>query len=389
MLDTIVLTLSNNMFTIIDKDRFSPSASGLYDRDSGYYRLGGRGNMKCTQNPTSTELRAGIYKPRLTVTKRFNKFGGYDIPLKIEFSAPKLLFGNNFDELTNDDFEPMLAKLVHILKDMGVLVFTQVLRNAPVSAVHFGKNIALTDYTTPYTYISKLRKVDYNGILDMSQTDYFNGGSGIKAHSNSHEIAFYDKVQDLKRAKISPKRAYEADSQLQLGLFDTISHKKPFEVLRMEVRLGKRQKLKQVLKACGTQVEPTFTNMFQLEIAQKVLGFYLGSIEQKYPAILHYPYNDPERFLADFLLANPNKRPDSAWKYLGLRVLLDKMGAPALRQMLGRHRQSVWHSLQTDMKKLANPNKTDVFAFLLEKINQYEPLRLVDFQWQMLNNDKR
>jgi hypothetical protein len=46
------------------------------------------------------------------------------------------LFGNNFDELTNDDFEPMLAKLVHILKDMGVLVFTQVLRNAPVSAVH-------------------------------------------------------------------------------------------------------------------------------------------------------------------------------------------------------------------------------------------------------------
>ncbi len=148
----------------------------------------------------------------------------------------------------------------------------------------------------------------------------------------------------------------------------------------MEVRLGKRQKLKQVLKACGTQVEPTFASMFQLAIAQKVLGFYLASIEQKYPAILHYPYNDPERFLADFLLVNSNKRPDSAWKYLGLRVLLDKMGAPALRQMLGRHRQSVWHSLQADIKKLANPNKTDVFSFLLEKINQYEPLRLVDFQ---------
>ena len=388
MLDTIVLTLSSNMFTIIDKDRFSPSASGLYDKQSGY-RLGGRGNMKCTQNPTPAELRAGIYKPRLTVTKRFNKFSGYDIPLKIEFSAPKLLFGNNFDELTDEDFESMLSTLKRSLKDMGVLVFSQVLRNAPVSAVHFGKNIALTDYTTPYTYISKLQKVDYNGILDMSQTDYFNGGSGIKAHSNSHEIAFYDKVQDLKRAKISPKRAYEADSQVQLGLFETISNKKPFEVLRMEVRLGKRQKLRQVLKACETQIEPTFANMFQLNIAQRVLRYYLASIEQKYPAILHYPYNDPERFLADFLIANPNRRLDSAWKYIGLRVLLDKMGAPALRQMLGRHRQSVWHSLQADMKKLANPNKTSVFSFLLEKIDQYEPLRLVDFQWQMLNNDKR
>jgi hypothetical protein len=68
----------------------------------------------------------------------------------------------------------------------------------------------------------------------------------------------------------------------------------------MEVRLGKRQKLKQVLKACGTQIEPTFASMFQLEIAQKVLGFYLASIEQKYPAILHYQYNDPKRFLDDF-----------------------------------------------------------------------------------------
>ncbi len=380
MIDTIVLTLSSGMFTIIEKDRFSPSASGLYDRYIGYYRLGSRGNMKCTQNPTPAELRSGIYKPRLTVTKRLNRIGGYDIPLKIEFSAPKLLFGNNFDELVNEDFEPLLTKLVKSLKDMGVLVYSEVLRNASVSAIHFGKNIALTDYTTPYTYISKLQKVDFNSILDMSQTDYFNGGSGIKTHSNVHEMAFYDKLQDLKRAKISSKRSYEVDGQLQLGLFDAIMKKNPFEVLRMEVRIGNRQKLRQILKACGILLEPTFKNIFKLDVAQRILKNYITNIEQKYPAILRYPYNDPERFLADFLIANPSKQLDSAWKYVGLRVLLDKMGAPALRQMIGRNRQSVWHSLQADMKKLEIPDKTDVFAFLKEKINNYEPLRLVDYQ---------
>ena len=255
------------MFTILERDKFSPSASGLYDQTSGYH-LGGRGNMKCTQNPTPAELRAGIYKPRLTVTKRFNKFGSYDIPLKIEFSVPKLVFGNNFDELVDTDFEQTISILNSKLKEMGVYVFEQNLRSAPVSAVHYGKNIALTDYTTPYTYISQLRQVNFNAILDTSQTDYFNGGSGIKAHANTYEIAFYDKLQDLKKAKISPKRAYESDSHVQLGLFETITSKNPFEVLRMEIRLGKRQKIRQIFKQCNLDLEPTFENVFKLSVAQ-------------------------------------------------------------------------------------------------------------------------
>jgi hypothetical protein len=368
------------MFTIIDKDRFSPSASGLYGPNGGYYRLGGRGNMKCTQNPTPAELRAGIYKPRLTLTKRFNKYGGYDIPLKIEFSAPKLLFGNNFDELVDADFEPVISVLSSKLKEMGVYVFEQNLRSAPVSAVHFGKNIALTDYTTPYTYISQLKQVNFNAILDTSQTDYFNGGSGIKAHANSHEVAFYDKVQDLKKAKISPKRAYERDSQLQLGLFETITNKKPFEVLRMEVRLGKRQKIRQIFKQCNLNLEPTFENVFKLSVAQKVLTNYLNQIEQAYPPLLRYNQREPEKFLTDFMLANPKKRFDTALKYTSLRILLEKIGAQALRQLLGRHRQQVWYSLQQEMKKLAVPATRDVFHLLLKQVQQYEPLRLVDFQ---------
>jgi hypothetical protein len=63
----------------------------------------------------------------------------------------------------------------------------------------------------------------------MSQTDYFNGGSGIKAHSNSHEIAFYDKVQDLKRAKISQNGLMKLIAKYSSDYLTQLLIKKPLK----------------------------------------------------------------------------------------------------------------------------------------------------------------
>lgn len=382
----MVLTLNHGMFTILDHDKFSPSTRGLYD-PTGYYRLGGRSNITCKQNPTSRELLQGIYKPRLTVTKRFNREGGFDIPLKIEFSAPKMLFGNNFDELKDSDFLNLITKLNLILRGMGVFVYKDALENAPVSAIHYSKNIPLTNYETPYTYIKQLEKVNFNTILDTSKTDYFNGGSGIKAHANSYEIAFYDKKQDLLKAKISPKRAYEKDSQIQLGLFETIK-RKPFEVLRMEIRLGKRQKLKQVLSHLALSIEPNFKNLFNQDIAQKVLLYYLQIIEKGYPRLMNYEYKDPEQFFTNFLVSNPDKKFTSALKYLGMRVLLEKMGIREFRQLISRYSSDAWYSLNSDMKSLVPISDVNTFDLLRNSISNYQPLKVVDYQSDLLNNDK-
>lgn len=379
MLDTIVLTLNHGMFTILERDRFTPSASGLYDQKGGYH-LGGRANMKCTQNPTATELKRGIYKPRLTVSKRPNREGGFDMPLKVEFSAPKLLYGNNFDELSDTDFTALSSKLLTTLKQMGVYVFEDNLKNAPVSSLHFSKNIPLNDYSTPYTYVKQLEKVNFNAILDTSKTDYFNGGSGIKAHANSYEIAFYDKIQDLRKAKTSPKRAYEADSQVQLELFDSLTKMKPFEVLRMEIRLGKKQKLKQILSKIGLDIVPTFQNMFKQDVAKKVLLYYLTIIEDAYPPILRYQFDDPVKFFNDFLIQNQNKRYSSAFKYVGVRAIMDLMGTNEFRNLLNKYNPSIWYALNKDMKKLKKLPETDTFNLLRDTVTNYQPLKLVDFQ---------
>lgn len=301
MIDTIILVLKTGMFTILDHDKFSPSTKGLYDTSIGYYRLGSRSNITCKQNPIKSELKQGIYKPRLTVTKRITRERSFEITLKIEFSIPKLIYGNNFDELTDAEFPIVIQKLKTVLKEMGVGVFEHFLINASVSAVHYSKNIVLTDYTTPYTYLSQLAKLNINMRLDTNRTDFRNEGHSFKYRANSFEIVFYDKIKDLQQAKISEKRAEEKDNALQLGLFNVLKQQKPFEVLRFEVRLNQKQKIRQVFKKIGKDLEPTFINVFNQDIAKRVLLKYIEEMEEAYPSLLLHQQYSPKNFFTSFL----------------------------------------------------------------------------------------
>lgn len=388
MIDTIVLTLKTGMFTILDHDKFSPSTKGLYDASIGYYRLGGRSNITCKQNPTPNELKQGIYKPRLTVTKRINRERNFEITLKIEFSIPKLLYGNNFDELTNADFPAVIQKLKTVLRGMGVYILEKHLANAPVSSVHYSKNIALTDYTTPYTYLSQLNKLNINKRLDTNRTDFRNEGHSFKYRANSFEVVFYDKIKDLQQAKISEKRAEEKDNALQLGLFDILTKRKPLEVLRVEIRLNKRQKISQILRLIGKDIEPTFADIFSQDTAKKVLLHYISEIEEAYPPLLNYQYDSPKKFFSGFIRSNPNTKLTLPLKMLGLRVLLDEIGVREFREMTKHYGSSAWYSLNKEMKTLIQTDEPSVFSLLREQVNKFEPLKLLANQDKMLNNDK-
>ena len=384
MLDTIVLTLSKNMYYISEPDRFEPSAKLILGDDTS---LGGRGYFSAKQNPTKTELINGYYKPRLTLTNRFNHTGRREATLKIELSLPKMLFGNNFDELTTSDFEPVTTVLQSRLKEMGVMIFTKILENAPVSAIHYSKNIPLTDGSTPYSYIKKIKEANISLALDVNQTDYRNGGYSYKWHANSYEVAFYDKIKDLETAKKSEKRAIEKDNALQLGLFDKLTRKKPFEVLRMEVRLNKRQKISQLFKALAVDKELTYENIFNPAISQKVLLYYLNEIEKKRPAILDYKPASPSAMLADLAIAN-KITPIRAFQFLGLKQALDTINFRELRTIFAKSSSRSWYRLIAQAKAIKLPVTSSPFRIIREQLTRFEPLRLIDFQDSMINNDK-
>lgn len=50
MLDTVVLTIPKELFSILNHNKFSPSTEYFFK--SPYYHLGSRSNFSCYQNPT-------------------------------------------------------------------------------------------------------------------------------------------------------------------------------------------------------------------------------------------------------------------------------------------------------------------------------------------------
>jgi hypothetical protein len=264
MIDTAVLSVPMGDFEIIDYDKFDPSARGLFEPP--FYRLGSHGHFDCKLNP----LKGAEYAPRLTLSKRILT-GGFSVALKIELSLPKLVFGNNFDELDESDFETVINRLCYKLAENGVIITPDKLANAAVTGIHYGKNIILTDITTANMIIKIMSKLNISKRLDAGHTDFRNDGQAVRYHTNTYELTFYDKARDLEQAKISEKRSMERDNLTQFDLFNRVELKQ-IEVLRMECRLNTRKSIKSMLTQCGIPfTDMTLRELFNKSVARAIL----------------------------------------------------------------------------------------------------------------------
>jgi hypothetical protein len=344
MIDTIVLTLPQESFSIIDPDKFTPSAQWI---TNNAYTLRG---IISKQNPTKKELASGIYKPRLSLLRHPTSLSTPKTLLKIELSLPKLLFGNNFEELTQKQFPDLVNKLCSTLHTMGVTTTIEDLTQAAVWGIHFSKNIPLTDGSIPYHYISKIEQANIKLSLDINQTDYRNKGHSYKWHSNAYEIVFYDKIRDLEQAKKSDKRSMEKDNAIQLHLYNELHGKNKFEVLRMEARLNNRRKIQQLLDKLNIKAQLTFKGLFKTTTARKVLLHYLDEIEHARPALLDFKVNNAKSLLVALIFNNPTLSPRKILQLYGLKLALDQISIRELRTMFGAYNKRSWYRLIADMK---------------------------------------
>jgi hypothetical protein len=380
MLDTIVLSLNQTEFQITDMEKFSPSAHGIYRNP--YYSLGARGYISCYQNPSKTELEQKIYKPRLTLTKR-KAHVGYAITLRCEFSAPKLLFGNNFDELRETNFEIILDILQSKLASMGVRVKKAVLRKAQVSAIHFSKNIPLTDYSTCSMVLAELGKINLTQRLDLSHTDYRNEGYVIRYHSNSYEIAFYDKIKDMRQARTSEKRAMERDYFVQADLFNRDAYIKPLEVLRMEIRVGNRTKMKALFATLGINTPLEFDRLFKQAISQAVLLHFWNKITQDMPLLALSSFKPEDIYYALVAESKKKAKPAKTMQMVGSLVLIHSVGMRGLHSLVSSHSNSrTWQRMKKELESIdmVNRMKYQVMGNIQRCLERFEPLCLSAFQ---------
>lgn len=369
MIDTVVLLLSSDSFQINNPDKFVPSARWI--TNTSFSAIHG---MQSKQNSTKKELAAGIYKPRLTL---FYSFPHKQVMLKVELSLPKLFYGNNFQELKGKDLPPLLSKLAHILGQMEVIVDPKQLSKAHVSSVHYSKNIKLTDGSTPYHYIQKIKESNIKMSLDVNQTDYRNEGHSFKWHCNSYEVIFYDKIKDLEKAKQSEKRAVEKDNAIQLHLFPGLRKDNKFEILRMEVRLNKRQKMKELFAKLSIKSDLSLKGLFKPVISKKVLLHYIDELESKRPVLMDFKGMDDKDFLTTLVRNNPNLSIKKIMQIYGLAKTFETMNIRELIILIPKKNQLGLKRLLEGLKEVTLPVNKSYLQAIKTSIIESKPLKFI------------
>lgn len=285
MLDTVKLCIPFDECKVNSPEIFIPSIRSNIKR-----------YIKYVYNPSKELLKNEKYFPKLTIFKDYNNKN----QVIIEFSAPKLVFGNNFEELKTTDFSMVINKLLVRLSELDIELSANAIENAKVFSIHYSKNFELENISSNQI-INTIEKLDISKRLDITKTDYKNGGQIVRFHTNSYELAFYDKVADLIQSKISDKRATENENIIQQKLIKIIDNK---EILRMEVRLNKSKKIRDIFQKCGIEYKNLiFKQLFNNDISKKVLNYFWNEFIEKSIYLVCQSENDIDVILSKCNLA--------------------------------------------------------------------------------------
>lgn len=375
MIDTVSIILERPSFLINKPQRFNPSAENIMFEP--YYKLSNRNYLRSVNNPTKDDKKRHGYLPRLTLFMR-NKPNGFFVQLKIEFSAPKLLFGNNFDELEDNDFDRLIYKLKDQLLIMGVVTTIDALKNAKVSSIHYSKNIILDKHLNSAMILSELNKVNISKRLDLSTTDFRNGGHALRYHTNSYQIVFYDKIKDLEKAKVSDKRAIERDNDMQLDLFKKYKETNNPDVIRMEIRLGNKRTIENILKKTGINSGITSNNLFNSTISKKILLYHFDAIFDEWFIGVDKQIKPEDYFIQINKAAN--YKNSKILQLIGAIYIIESIGSKGLRNLLDNQSDRSWYNLKSDLDNIdfKSVNKTDMFKKVYADLNKFNKLEMSD-----------
>jgi len=325
MIDTVILKIKYGEFEILSPSAFAPNADSFFKH--GVIK-------KATNYPTKKDYLTS-YKPRLELCRVVSRKNP-EIILKVEFSAPKILFNNNLYEVEENDFLKIIDRLQEKIASMGVFIKKQALINAPVTAFHASKNIMLSDgYTSTYV-LRELSKISLPKKFDLTKFIYKNGGQSLQYYSRAHSLVFYDKLADLSKGYNS--RPFDSENyqkySKELEKITKTENKNAREILKIEARLSTKRKMNEILDILGFPKNPVFKDVFKTKVCKKTLEHYWQSLIEEKNYFLFSRINCPVSETIIFLKSG--KRARDALELLGLHTLIEKIGVKETENILGK-----------------------------------------------------
>lgn len=365
----------------MEPSRFTQNATKVLNAEPKDMGKGKYINAKC--NPFKQDTDAFGYLPYLTLYTAL-RGGGYVTELRIQFSASKIIRDNNFDEIDEVDFDQVCKRVFEGLKYYGIRLYdgVETIANARTDVVNYSKNFVLDNYMSARQVTQELQKVDVNSWRDVSKTDYINNGHGIKAHSKYFELVFYDKIAEYHKGK-RRQPTFDKDLQLAFDLFHERDFKQPFEVVRMEVRLGNGKAIKQAFERAN--IEPgglSFRDIYNAGISKKILQWYLSDLYDHSPKITEAQTDSVLELFSDLYTQNPHRNMSTLVGAIGLYSLNKEAGLRAMKDIVGSRGSPALLRLarRTNKELLYNRQKSEVFELLDKQLDRFEPVYLKDYE---------
>lgn len=375
MMDTGAITISKNCFEISEKAycSFSQPIAPILDEKirPGYL-------MTAYYKPNQELKSSGIYLPKFSLYKAVRD-NGYEIFAKIEFSAPKLLFGNNFEELADSDLMSVCKVLSGRLRLMGIRVHPLSIKFASVTTIHYGKNIPFADYTTASQIIRDLSKCDTTIRKQYDKRDFVNNGEALYLQTKTSGLAIYDKKQELQNTRNCTKGRFEEGNDCQLYLLNNFAQKPPFEVVRIEARLLNRKTIRATFARCNIKVDNyRFCDLFSSEIAKSVLLGMFAPFESEQNQLI-YCQDTSERFARTLRVSNPKLSPKDILMIVGCKDLLETSGYRDIRKLIGAT-SGQWSRIKRTIKNAnMSVNNQNSIAVIKRHLEEFKPIRLRDY----------
>lgn len=339
------------------------------------------GTIKNIINPSAATRNMGIVTPNVSFVSR-PRTGGRTPELLIEVSLPKLLFGNNFQEVSDLDFEAICQKLANSLSRAGIPIAIEQLVTADVRKIDFCKNVIFNDYTSVSSIVKDIRTADMSKRNDNQLTDYRNGGHIYHImHTNSLDVSLYDKVADLKQGKISEHRAHESTNYTQFKLLDTFDSNKSLSVARFEVRLNSKAKIRHELSRFEIPTSHiTFKSIYRSDIAKKVLSYYWQDIFSKIPKA-PLDTDTPEKLLSE-ILKSQKITPRFAFAQLGYLLCVSDNDNRYIRNLIEqRFGKQAWLRLRNLRPPPSSKSRLKNLLTITSAIEAMQPVDIRQFDF--------
>jgi len=356
MIDTIIFTIPKTQYSeklVLNNKIFSTNTNSTsfktFQKEKGAYG----------------------YFPKISIVKRATSLG-LQVYLKVEASLPKLIYGNNIEELSDAHLNQVALSLLKMIQSVGIDLTVDDINNAKVSVIHYSKNILLTKGYTSRFIIGELSKIDIRKSFDFSKIKYTNDGQSVYAYTNSHSMVIYDKIADNNKPV---KRSIEKDKY-------ACNLPKDIEILRFEIRLCNRRKIRDIFKQIGYTEDVTVKNIFKSIVSRDVINLYWNNLIKNNHSVI---YATPEKdidILKHVMLQYGTLKIKNALYLTALNsIARNGNGLKELRNIfVSVANDRTWYRIKSDIKKLGqieNSKNTREWLVLIENsLDTYEPIKI-------------